>query len=112
MYTVDTLSTEKLFFDERGRAMVNALVLINVQRGTVKETAQRLLEVDGVAEVYSVTGNYDLVAQLRFQNYDDLAMVVAEHMLKIPTITKTDTLMAFKVYSREDLQQAWDLGVE
>lgn len=92
--------------------MVNALVLINVQRGTVSETAQRLLEIAGVAEVYSVTGEYDLVAQLRFPNYEDLATVVTEHMLTIPTITKTDTMMAFKVYSREDLQQAWDLGVE
>jgi Transcriptional regulators len=92
--------------------MVNALVLINVQRGTVSETAQRLLDIAGVAEVYSVTGEYDLVAQLRFPNYEDLATVVTEHMLTISTITKTDTMMAFKVYSREDLQQAWDLGVE
>jgi DNA-binding Lrp family transcriptional regulator len=92
--------------------MVNALVLINVQRGTVNETAQRLLEIIGVAEVYSVTGEYDLVAQLRLQNYEDLSNVVTDHMLKIPSITKTHTLMAFKVYSREDLQQAWDLGVD
>jgi len=92
--------------------MVNALVLINVQRGTVNETAQRLLEVEGVAEVYSVTGKYDLVAQLRFQDYEKLADVVTEHMLQIPSITQTHTLMAFKVFSREDLQQAWDLGVD
>lgn len=92
--------------------MVNALVLINVERGTVRETAQRLLEVEGVAEVYSVAGDYDLVAQLRFPNYEDLASVVTEHVLKISTITKSNTLMAFKVFSREDLQQAWDLGVE
>ena len=92
--------------------MVNALVLINVQRGTVKETAQHLLEIEGVSEVYSVTGEYDLVAQLRFPDYENLATVVTEHILAISTITKTDTMMAFKVYSREDLQQAWDLGVE
>ncbi|GCE26264.1 AsnC family transcriptional regulator [Dictyobacter alpinus] len=92
--------------------MVTALVLINVQRGTVNETAQRLLEVDGVAEVYSVTGEYDLVALLRFQNYEDLAGVVTDHMLQITTITQTHTLMGFKCFSRADLQQAWDLGVE
>lgn len=92
--------------------MVTALVLINVQRGTVNETAQRLLEVNGVAEVYSVTGEYDLVALLRFQNYEDLASVVTDHMLKLTTITKTHTLMGFKCFSRADLQQAWDLGVE
>ncbi len=92
--------------------MVTAVVLINVQRGEVNETAQRLLEVDGVAEVYSVTGEYDLVALLRFQNYEDLAEVVTRHMQQIAAITKTHTLMAFKCFSREDLQQAWDLGVE
>jgi DNA-binding Lrp family transcriptional regulator len=92
--------------------MVTALVLINVQRGAVNETAQRLLEVAGVSEVYSVTGEYDLVALLRFQDYEDLADVVTAHMLQIPSIIKTHTLMAFKCFSREDLQQAWDIGVE
>jgi DNA-binding Lrp family transcriptional regulator len=92
--------------------MVTALVLINVQRGAVNETAQRLLEVDGVAEVYSVTGEYDLVAVLRFPNYEDLADVVTRHMQQISSITQTHTLMAFKCFSREDLQQAWDIGVE
>ncbi len=92
--------------------MVTAFVLINTQRGEVNETAQRLLEIDGVADVYSVTGEYDLVALLRFQNYEDLAEVVTRHMQQIPSITKTHTLMAFKCYSRADLQQAWDIGVE
>lgn len=92
--------------------MVTAVVLINVQRGQVNQTAQRLLELDGVAEVYSVTGEYDLVALLRFPEYEQLADVVTEHMLQIPAITRTNTLMAFKLFSREDLQQAWDLGVE
>jgi DNA-binding Lrp family transcriptional regulator len=95
-----------------GYTMVTALVLINVQRGTVNETAERLLEVDGVSEVYSVTGEYDLVAMLRFQRYEDLASVVTDHMLKLTSITQTHTLMGFKCFSRADLQQAWDLGVE
>jgi DNA-binding Lrp family transcriptional regulator len=99
-------------FDERTYFMVTALVLINVQRGTVNETAERLLELDGVSEVYSVTGEYDLVAMLRFQQYDDLANVVTDHMLKLTSIIKTHTLMGFKCFSRADLQQAWDLGVE
>jgi DNA-binding Lrp family transcriptional regulator len=99
-------------FDEREDIMVTALVLINVQRGTVNETAEHLLELDGVSEVYSVTGEYDLVAILRFQQYDDLANVVNDHMLKLTSIIKTHTLMGFKCFSRADLQQAWDLGVE
>ena len=92
--------------------MISALVLINVQRNQVNETAQALLEIDGVAEVYSVTGDYDLVALLRLQHYEDLAEVVTAHMTQLPSITKTNTLMAFQCYSRADLQQAWDIGVE
>lgn len=92
--------------------MVSGVVLINVQRGEVNETAQQLLEILGVTEVYSVTGEYDLVALLRVQRYEDLANVVTRHMQQIPTITKTHTLMAFKCFSRDDLQQAWDIGIE
>ncbi len=92
--------------------MITALVLINVQRGQVNETAQSLLEINGVAEVYSVTGEYDLVALLRLPQYEDLADVVTGGMMQLPAITKTHTLMAFQRYSRADLQQAWDIGVE
>ena len=92
--------------------MITALVLMNVKRGTITETAQALLAIPGVAEVYSVTGEYDLVALLRLPNYEDLADVVTGRMVGVEGITRTETLMAFKVYSREDLEQAWDLGVE
>lgn len=92
--------------------MITALVLINVQRGQVNETAQSLLEIEGVSEVYSVTGEYDLVALLRLREYEELADVVTARMVQIPSITKTLTMMAFQRYSRADLQQAWDIGVE
>ena len=92
--------------------MISAVVLLNVQRGEVSATAQRLLEIEGVSEVYSVTGEYDLVVLLRLQHYDDLADVVTAHMVKILAILKTNTLMAFQCYSKADLQQAWDIGVE
>jgi len=92
--------------------MISALVLINAQRGQVNETAQSLLEIDGVAEVYSVTGEYDLVAVLRLLQYEDLADVVTNRMVQLPGILKTHTLMAFQCYSKADLQQAWDIGVD
>jgi DNA-binding Lrp family transcriptional regulator len=92
--------------------MISALVLINTQREQINATAQSLLEINGVAEVYSVTGEYDLVALLHLQEYDDLAEVVTNHMVQLPGILKTHTLMAFKCYSKADLQQAWDIGVE
>ena len=92
--------------------MLTALVLINVKRAAVNETAQALLAIPGVAEVYSVTGEYDLVAVLRLARYEDLAEVVTSRMIALDTITRTQTMVAFKAYSREDLEQAWDLGVE
>lgn len=92
--------------------MITALVLINVQRSELHKTAQELLEIPGVAEVYSVTGDHDLVAVLHLKQYEDLADVVTERMMTLGGITRTHTLMAFKVYSKEDLEQAWDIGVE
>jgi DNA-binding Lrp family transcriptional regulator len=92
--------------------MVTALVLMNVERNAVTSTAQALLEIPGVAEVFSVTGEYDLVALLRLARYEDLADVVTGRMVAIETITRTQTMTAFKVYSRADLEQAWDIGVE
>ena len=92
--------------------MITALVMINAQRGEINRTAQELLDIPGIAEVYSVTGEYDLVAVLRLKEYDDLADVVTERMMGLSGITQTHTMLAFKVYSKEDLEQAWDIGVE
>lgn len=92
--------------------MINALVLINVQRGAVNETAQALLGIPGVAEVYSVTGEYDLVAVLRLVHYEDLAGAVTERMMALERITRTETLMAFKAYTAADREQPWDIGDE
>lgn len=92
--------------------MITALVLMNVERGSINDTAQALLGVAGVAEVYSVTGEWDLVALLRLPSYEDLATVVTEKMVALQGIRRTQTMMAFKAYSREDLEQAWDLGVQ
>lgn len=92
--------------------MITALVLMNVQREQINATAQALLGIAGVAEVYSVTGEYDLVAVLHLPRYEDLAEVVTGQMVALHGITRTQTMMAFKAYSREDLEQAWDIGVE
>ena len=92
--------------------MITALILINVDRRAINETAQELLSIPGVAEVYSVTGEWDLVTVLRLPNYEDLATVVTERKVALEGIRRTQTMMAFKAYSREDLEQAWDLGVQ
>ncbi|HEX9056191.1 MAG TPA: Lrp/AsnC ligand binding domain-containing protein [Ktedonobacterales bacterium] len=92
--------------------MITALVLMTVERDAVNETAQQLLAIPGVAEVYSVTGDWDLVTVLHLAQYEDLATVVTERMIALKSIRRTQTMMAFKAYSREDLEQAWDLGVQ
>jgi DNA-binding Lrp family transcriptional regulator len=92
--------------------MITALVLMNVRRDAINSTAQALLAIPGIAEVYSVTGEYDLVAVLHLAQYEDLADVVTNRMVALDSIIRTQTMMAFKAYSREDLEQAWDIGVE
>ncbi|MEI7554899.1 Lrp/AsnC ligand binding domain-containing protein [Candidatus Chlorohelix sp.] len=92
--------------------MIQALILINVERGNVPQTAQQLLKIDGLYEVFSVTGEFDLVALVRVKEYDDLANVVTAKVAQIPSIIHTTTMVAFKVYSRDDIEQSFNIGVE
>jgi DNA-binding Lrp family transcriptional regulator len=92
--------------------MIQALVLIKSERGSVPETAQELLKIDGIYEVFSVTGEHDLVALVRVKEYDELATVVTGQLAQIKSITHTTTMVAFKVYSREDIEQSFNIGVE
>jgi len=90
--------------------MTTAIVLINVKRNAVNETAQSLLGIDGIAEVYSVAGEWDLVAIVRVKNHEDLAEVVTNHMLKLDSIVKTSTLIGFRAYSNHDLDRMFSIG--
>src|SRR6516165_3426920 len=92
--------------------MVTSFVLIHTERGRTEETAEALLNLPGVAEVYSVTGEYDLVAIVRVRNYEDMASVVPGHVARTAGVAGTHTLMAFQHYSRHDLEAAWGLGME
>ena len=92
--------------------MVTAIVLINARREAVNETAQALVELDGVAEVHSVAGPWDLVAVIRATGNEQLAEIVTEHMLKLAGIEKTTTLIAFRAYSRYDLDRMFSIGME
>jgi len=71
-----------------------------------------LAGVEGVAEVYSVSGDWDLVAIVRVAEFNEIARVVTEVFPKVPGIQRTQTLTAFRAYSKKDVQQAWDIGVE
>jgi len=90
--------------------MVTAIVLMNAERTSIPETAQILADVEGIAEVYSVSGEFDIVAILRVREYEEIAGLVTERLLKIPTITSTQTFMAFRTYSKHDLEHVFDIG--
>lgn len=92
--------------------MVTALVLLNVRRSEINDTAARLAEMPGISEVYSVSGPYDLVAIIRAGNNDDLAELVTNRMPHIDAITRSETMLAFKAHSRHDLEQMFSIGLE
>jgi len=92
--------------------MVTAIVLVNARRDAINETAQTLTQLDGVAEVYSVAGEWDLVVIVRTAANEQLAEIVTNHMLKLEGITKTLTLIAFRTYSKYDLERMFSIGME
>jgi DNA-binding Lrp family transcriptional regulator len=92
--------------------MVTTVVLAVCDIHQVPETAQIVADVPEVSEVYSVAGDYDLVIMVRVRNHDDLARVVTESIAKVPGIVRTQTLVAFKVYSRHDVESMFSLGFE
>mgnify|MGYP006287386333 CR=1 FL=1 len=92
--------------------MTNAIVLLSAERDRINEVAQALVEIDGISEVYSVAGRYDLVAVVRARDDDQLAAIVTENMLKIDGITASETLIAFRVLSRYDLERMFAIGID
>ncbi len=92
--------------------MVTAVVLMNVRRGQVNEVAQQLSETQGISEVYSVAGRYDLVALIRVPGNENLADLVTRHLAAIDAVVETETLIAFRSYSRHDLESMFTVGLE
>ena len=92
--------------------MITTIVLIRAEPSKVPQVAQRLAGAEGVSEVYSVSGEWDLVAIVRVPEYEAIAHVVTEIFPSIEGIQRTMTLTAFRAYSKSDLNQAWDIGVE
>ncbi len=92
--------------------MVTAVVLINARRDMISETAQELIKLSGVSEVYSVAGPYDLVAIIRARDNEEMAQIVTGSMLRMVGIENTTTLVAFRAYSRHDLDRMFAVGME
>jgi DNA-binding Lrp family transcriptional regulator len=93
-------------------SMVTALVLINTARNAVNEVAEQLAEIDGVTEVYSVAGKYDLIALLRVPTNEAMADLVTREILEVQGIESSETLLAFRVHSKFDLETIFDIDSE
>jgi DNA-binding Lrp family transcriptional regulator len=92
--------------------MVTAFILMNVSRMRLKSIADDLLAIDGIAEVYSVAGPFDIIAIARVRQHDELNDLVTEHVAALEGIENTETLIAFKTFAKKDLGQLWDIGVD
>ncbi|HXE60152.1 MAG TPA: Lrp/AsnC ligand binding domain-containing protein [Gemmatimonadaceae bacterium] len=87
--------------------MITTIVLIKCDPKEIPHCATRLAGIDGVSEVYSVSGEWDLVAIVRVSEYERIAQVVTEEFAKVPGIDRTQTLTAFRAYSKRDVESAF-----
>ena len=92
--------------------MVSAVILLMVDKAKVNEVAEKLVELSGISEVYSVAGHYDLVAIVRVKDNEQIADSVTNQMLKIEGIQRSETLISFRVFSRFDLEAMFSVGTE
>lgn len=92
--------------------MITAIVFINADVARIPEVAEAVAGIEGVSEVYSVTGQIDLIAMVRVRTHEDIALVVADHLNKVPGVTATETHIAFRSHSRHDLEAAFSLGLD
>ena len=92
--------------------MISAIVLINAEVDRIPEVAAAIAEINGVSEVYSVTGDVDLIAMVRVRQHDELADVIADQLNKVSGVLLTQTHIAFRTYSKHDLEAAFSLGLD
>ena len=93
-------------------AMITAIVFVKADVARIPEVAEAIAALDGVSEVYSVTGQIDLIAMVRVRDHDDVATVVADQLNKVDGVIETETHIAFRAYSKHDLESAFSLGLD
>lgn len=89
--------------------MVAAVVLIRARRDAIPTAARQVAGIEGVAEVYSVSGEWDLIAVVRVPEWEQIAVVVTERIAQVEGLERTETLVAFRVYSKKDLDAAYEM---
>jgi len=92
--------------------MLSAIVLLTTERERTSDVAEALAETGGVSEVYSVAGRYDLAAVVRASDSDELAAIVTERIRRVPGIVTSETLIAFRVYARSDVEAGFAIGMD
>ncbi len=92
--------------------MVTAIALLNVDNKRINKIAGQLSEMDGITEVFSVTGEYDLVAMIRASENDKLAEIATEHLLQVDGIQKSETMLSYRCYSKHDLECMFSVGTD
>ena len=92
--------------------MISAIVLINAEVDRIPEVATAIADLNGVSEVYSVTGDVDLIAIVRVRHHEELADVIADQLNKVSGVQGTQTHIAFRTYSKHDLEAAFSLGLD
>ncbi len=92
--------------------MITAIVMIDAATDAIPEVAQAVADLEGVSEVYSVAGDTDLIAVVRVREFDQIAEVIAGRISKVPGVLETDTHIAFRSYSRHDLEAAFAIGFD
>ena len=92
--------------------VISAIVLINAEVDRIPEVAQAIAELDGVSEVYSVAGDADLIAMIRVKEHEQLNDVIADRLNKVQGVIGTNTHIAFRTYSKHDLEAAFSLGLD
>jgi DNA-binding Lrp family transcriptional regulator len=92
--------------------MITAIVFVRADVSRIPEVAEAIADLDGVSEVYSVTGQIDLIALVRVRHHDDVAAVVADQLNKVDGVRETETHIAFRSYSRHDLESAFAIGLD
>ena len=85
--------------------------MVSVETDKIPELAEQIAGLDGVSEVYSVAGDADLIAIVRVREFDQIAQVIAGNLSKLPGVLHTDTHIAFRAYSRHDLEETFSIGL-
>ena len=93
-------------------SLTTAIVHIDVEADLIPEAAEAIVNIDGVTEVYSITGDWDLIAMVRVSDHEKLAEIIPNRISKVAGVIRTETQLAFRAYSRHDLEAAFSLGLD